>query len=428
METPFFSVDKRLLALSDKALERAAGAMAHIEAVTEYNQQKVLSAFIEGQVSESHFVATTGYGYGDRGRDKLDEVFARAMGAEDALVRHSILSGTHAIAIALFGILRPGDTLLAVTGAPYDTLEDVIGLRGDSPGSLKEFGVSYRQVALDAAGRPDIPAIEAALEIGGPVRMVHIQRSRGYNLRPSLSVEDIGRIIAAVKAKSPQTVVFVDNCYGEFVERTEPTAVGADLMAGSLIKNPGGGIADNGGYICGRADLVELCSYRMTTPGLGREVGASLGHNRALFMGLFNAPHVVGEALKTAAYCAALFELLGYPVTPRSDERRADIIQAVRLGTPEALVAFCQGMQRGAPVDAFVVPEPWDMPGYDSQVIMAAGAFTLGASIELSADAPLREPYAAYMQGGLNFHSGKLGVLLAAQSMLEKGVLTLPSN
>ena len=428
METPFFSVDKRLLALSDKALERAAGAMAHIEAVTEYNQQKVLSAFIEGQVSESHFVATTGYGYGDRGRDKLDEVFARAMGAEDALVRHSILSGTHAIAIALFGILRPGDTLLAVTGAPYDTLEDVIGLRGDSPGSLKEFGVSYRQVALDAAGRPDIPAIEAALEIGGPVRMVHIQRSRGYNLRPSLSVEDIGRIIAAVKAKSPQTVVFVDNCYGEFVERTEPTAVGADLLAGSLIKNPGGGIADNGGYICGRADLVELCSYRMTTPGLGREVGASLGHNRALFMGLFNAPHVVGEALKTAAYCAALFELLGYPVTPRSDERRADIIQAVRLGTPEALVAFCQGMQRGAPVDAFVVPEPWDMPGYDSQVIMAAGAFTLGASIELSADAPLREPYAAYMQGGLNFHSGKLGVLLAAQSMLEKGVLTLPSN
>lgn len=269
METPFFSVDKRLLALSDKALERAAGAMAHIEAVTEYNQQKVLSAFIEGQVSESHFVATTGYGYGDRGRDKLDEVFARAMGAEDALVRHSILSGTHAIAIALFGILRPGDTLLAVTGAPYDTLEDVIGLRGDSPGSLKEFGVSYRQVALDAAGRPDIPAIEAALEIGGPVRMVHIQRSRGYNLRPSLSVEDIGRIIAAVKAKSPQTVVFVDNCYGEFVERTEPTAVGADLMAGSLIKNPGGGIADNGGYICGRADLVELCSYRMTTPAWG---------------------------------------------------------------------------------------------------------------------------------------------------------------
>ncbi len=428
METPFFPIDPRLLALSDKAMERAAGAVARIEAVTEYNQQKVLSAFIEGQVSESHFVATTGYGYGDRGRDKLDEVFARAMGAEDALVRHSILSGTHAIAIALFGILRPGDTLLAVTGAPYDTLEDVIGLRGESPGSLREFGIAYRQVPLDAAGRPDIPAIEAALVSGGPVRMVHIQRSRGYNLRPSLSVGDIGRIIAAVKSKSPETIVFVDNCYGEFVERTEPTAVGADLMAGSLIKNPGGGIADNGGYICGRAELVERCSYRMTTPGLGREVGASLGHNRSLFMGLFNAPHVVGEALKTAVYCAALFELLGYEVTPRSGEPRADIIQAVRLGTPEALVAFCQGMQRGAPVDAFVVPEPWDMPGYDSQVIMAAGAFTLGASIELSADAPLREPYAAYMQGGLNFHSGKLGVLLAAQSMLEKGVLTLPSN
>ena len=426
MENAFFQIDSRLQSLSEQALQKAAPAFCAIDANTEYNQQKVLSAFIQGQVSESHFTATTGYGYGDRGRDKLDEVFARAMGTEDALVRHSILSGTHAITLALFGVLRPGDVLLAATGAPYDTLHDVIGLNGPSSGSLREFGIGYREVPLNEAGRPDLPAIAAALdELGDKAKMVHIQRSRGYNLRPSLSVADIGEIIAVVRQHKPEAVVFVDNCYGEFVERQEPSAVGADLMAGSLIKNPGGGIADNGGYICGRRDLVEMCACRMTTPGLGREVGASLGHNRALFMGLFSAPHVVGEALKTAVFCAALFELLGYEVTPRADEPRADIIQAVKLRTPQALIAFCQGMQKGAPVDAFVTPEPWDMPGYDSQVIMAAGAFTMGASIELSADAPLREPYAAYMQGGLNFHSGKLGVLLAAQSMLEQGVLSL---
>ena len=424
METPFFSIDSRLRALSDQTEAAVCAAFQRIDAITEYNQQKVLSAFIQGGVSESHFTATTGYGYGDRGRDKLDEVFARTMGAEDALVRHSILSGTHAIAIALFGVLRPGDVMLAATGAPYDTLADVIGMNGPSDGSLREFGVSYRQVDLAADGYPDIAGVEAALD-DPAVRLVHIQRSRGYSLRPSLSVAKIGELIAAVKAKRPDVVVFIDNCYGEFAEREEPTAVGADLMAGSLIKNPGGGIAENGGYICGRRDLVEKCAYRMTTPGLGREVGASLGHNRTLFMGLFHAPHVVGEAMKTAVYCASLFGLLGYDASPSREEARADIIQTVRLGTPEALVAFCQGMQRGAPVDAFVTPEPWDMPGYDDPVIMAAGAFTLGASIELSADAPLREPYAAYMQGGLNYHSGKMGVLLAAQSMLEKGCFTL---
>ena len=424
METPFFLIDHRLRAISDQAEAEACAAVQRIDAVTEYNQQKVLAAFIESGVSESHFTATTGYGYGDRGRDKLDEVFAKAMGAEDALVRHSILSGTHAIAIALFGILRPGDRMLAATGAPYDTLADVIGMNGPSDGSLREFGVDYRQVELAEDGYPDIAGVTAALE-DPAVRLVHIQRSRGYSLRPSLSVAKIGELIAAVKAKRPDVVVFIDNCYGEFAEREEPTAVGADLMAGSLIKNPGGGIAENGGYICGRRDLVEKCAYRMTTPGLGREVGASLGHNRTLFMGLFHAPHVVGEAMKTAVYCASLFGLLGYDASPSREEARADIIQTVRLGTPEALVAFCQGMQRGAPVDAFVTPEPWDMPGYDDPVIMAAGAFTLGASIELSADAPLREPYAAYMQGGLNYHSGKMGVLLAAQSMLEKGCFTL---
>lgn len=423
MNTPFFTVDKRLDAVSQKAMEDIAPSFAAIEETTEFNQQKVLRAFIDHRVSDTLFAATTGYGYGDRGRDTLDEVFAQVMGAQDALVRHSIVSGTHAITIALSGVLRPGDVLLAATGAPYDTLEKVIGIRGNAPGSLREFGIGYRQVDLDEQGHPRIPAIVEALT--DEVKVVHIQRSRGYDPRPSLTVAEIGAIAAAVKAERPDVIVFVDNCYGEFVERTEPTQAGADLMAGSLIKNPGGGIAENGGYICGRADLVELCSYRMTTPGLGREVGASLGHNRPLYMGLFHAPHVVGEALKTAQYTAALFSRLGFDVSPAPGEMRADIIQTVKLGTPEGLVAFCQGMQKGAPVDAFVVPEPWDMPGYENPVIMAAGAFIMGASIELSADGPLREPYAAYMQGGLNFHSGKVGVLLAAQSMLEQGALTL---
>lgn len=425
MQSNFFTIDPRLAELAEQAQKRAEKQFAVIEAVTEYNQQKVLSAFIRHQVSESHFVPTTGYGYGDRGRDTLDAVFAEVMGTEDALVRHSILSGTHAIAIALFGVLRPGDTMLAATGEPYDTLLPVIGADGNSPGSLTEFGVGYQKVDLTETGKPDLDAIRQALRRISTVKLIHIQRSRGYSLRPSLSVEQIGEIIRVIRQEKPDAVVFVDNCYGEFVEKVEPSAVGADLMAGSLIKNPGGGIAENGGYICGRYDLVELCSYRMTTPGLGREVGASLGHNRTLYMGLFHAPHVVGEALKTAVFCAALMELAGYEASPSSEETRADIIQALKLHTPEALIAFCQGMQKGAPVDAFVTPEPWNMPGYDSQVIMAAGAFTMGASIELSADAPLREPYAAYMQGGLNYHSGKIGVLLAAQSMLEQGFLQL---
>ena len=424
MNTPFFTVDPRLSALSDKAMERAADAFARIEEVSAYNQQKVLAAFIHNKVSESHFTPTTGYGYGDRGREVMDAVFAEAMGAEDALVRHYLLSGTHAITVALFGLLRPGDTLLAATGAPYDTLETVIGKTG-AEGSLMEHGVAYREVPLNSEQRPDLPAVQAALRADPAIRVVHIQRSRGYNTRESLSVAAIGAIIAAVREVRPEVTVFVDNCYGEFVEKTEPTAVGADVMAGSLIKNPGGGIAENGGYICGRHDLVERIAARMTTPGLGREVGASLGHNRTLFMGLFQSPHVVGEALKTAVYAAALFEELGYEVSPRATAPRADIVQVVKLGDPEALIAFCRGMQSGAPVDAFVVPEPWDMPGYDSPVIMAAGAFTMGASIELSADAPLREPFAAYMQGGINFPSGQMGVLLAAQSMLEAGALKL---
>lgn len=426
MNTPFFNIDPRLDAISRRAEEAARSAFARIDEITEYNQQKVLSAYIRHQVSETHFVPTTGYGYGDRGRDALDEILADIMGAEDALIRHSIVSGTHAIAIALFAMLRPGDTLLAATGAPYDTLEKVIGHTEPSAGSLAEYGVSYQQVdLLEDTQTPNILGIQEALKQNKSIRMVHIQRSRGYNTRPSLTIQWIERIIKAVRAVRDDVVVFVDNCYGEFVETREPCDVGADLIAGSLIKNPGGGIAENGGYLCGTKECIEQCAYRMTTPGLGREVGASLGHNRSLYMGLFQAPHVVGEALKTAVYAAALFSSFGFEVSPSVDEQRADIIQTVLLRNSDNLVAFCQGMQKGAPVDSFVVPEPWDMPGYTSQVIMAAGAFTMGASIELSADAPLREPFAAYMQGGLNYHSGKIGVLLAAQSMLEKGYLDI---
>lgn len=311
--------------------------------------------------------------------------------------------------------------MLSVTGTPYDTLQGVIGINGSSSGSLKEFGIHYQEIALQQDGTPDYEKMKQQIKPG--LKMVYIQRSRGYTLRPSLRVEEIGKIAALAKAQAPDCIVMVDNCYGEFVQTEEPLSYGADLMAGSLIKNPGGGIAPTGGYIAGRKDLVEQCSYRLTTPGTGKEIGATLGQNRELFMGAFHAPHVTGEALKTAVFASAFYELLGYEVTPRYCEPRADIIQVLKLEKERALIAFCQGIQKGAPVDSFVVPEPWDMPGYDSQVIMAAGAFTLGGSIELSADAPLREPYAAWMQGSLNFHSGKVGVMLAAQSMLDQGVL-----
>ncbi len=418
---PYFKIDNQIKEAAEKAAHMVENVIRKIDETTDYNQQKMLSAFIEAGVSESHFVASTGYGYGDRGRDALDLVYAKAFGAEDALVRHNFVSGTHALTVALFGVLRPGDTILSVTGIPYDTLRGVIGITGDGNGSLKEFGVKYEQLELKADGTPDYA--EIAKRVNPNIKMVYIQRSRGYSLRPSLFVEDIEKIAKLAKQQAPDCIVMVDNCYGEFVQTEEPVSRGADLMAGSLIKNPGGGVAPTGGYIAGRKDLVESCSYRLTTPGTGREIGATLGNNRELFMGAFHAPHVTGEALKTAAFTAALFSLFGYDVTPRYDEPRADIIQAVLLRKEAALIAFCQGVQKGAPVDSFVVPEPWDMPGYDCKVIMAAGAFTLGASIELSADAPLREPYAAWMQGGLNYHSGRLGAMLAAQSMLERGIL-----
>nr|WP_319489360.1 methionine gamma-lyase family protein [uncultured Caproiciproducens sp.] len=418
---PYFKIDTKIKIAAEKASQMIAPVLNRIDETTDYNQQKMMAAFNEAGVSESHFAASTGYGYGDRGRDALDVVYARALGAQDALVRYNFVSGTHALTVALFGVLRPGDVMLNVTGIPYDTLRGVIGITGDGNGSLKEFGIRYEQMELKADGTPDYDEIEK--KVNPKIKMVYIQRSRGYSLRPSLFVEDIEKIAKIVKKKAPDCIVMVDNCYGEFVQTQEPASRGADLMAGSLIKNPGGGIAPTGGYIAGRKDLVESCSYRLTTPGIGREIGATLGNNRELFMGAFHAPHVTGEALKTASFTAALFSLFGYDVTPNYDEPRADIIQAVLLRREEALIAFCKGVQKGAPVDSFVSPEPWDMPGYDCKVIMAAGAFTLGASIELSADAPLREPYAAWMQGGLNYHSGRLGAMLAAQSMLEQDIL-----
>ena len=414
-----FSFDKRVEELSLKALETAKKEFETIDEITEYNQKKMLRAFIDNHVSESMFTESTGYGYNDRGREVIDLVFSQAVGAEDAIVRHNFTCGTHTLTVALFGVLRPGDTMLSVTGRPYDTIQPVIGISkdGDDMGSLKDYGVKYDEVSLTADGRIDYEAIEKRLA-QGDVKMVYIQRSRGYSLRPSLSVAEIKKIVDITK-KTSSAMVMVDNCYGEFVEKLEPTDVGADLMAGSLIKNPGGGIAKTGGYIAGKKEYVEKCAYRLTTPGLGREVGATLGHSRELFMGIFSAPHVVGEALKTAAFTSALFTLMGFDPTPEVGESRHDIIQAVRLRNSENLIAFCQGIQKGSPVDSFVTPEPWEMPGYDSEVIMAAGAFTLGSSIELSADAPLREPFAVWLQGGLNFHSAKVAVMYAAENVMK---------
>lgn len=413
----FFNLSDEIQVLSEKALSKCGEKFLEIDKLTEYNQQKVLKAFINNGVSESHFSGSTGYGYGDRGREVLDELTAEIFGAEDAIIRHSFASGTHTLCVMLFGVLRPGDNVLCVTGKPYDTIHSVIGLSGEGMGSLKDFGVTFDIVDLLPDGTVDYESVKKSLSEKN-YKAVYVQRSRGYTLRPTLNSDDIRRITATVKANS-KAIVMLDNCYGEFTEYEDPSSLGVDLFAGSLIKNPGGGIAKCGGYIAGKKELVELCSYRMTTPGVGREVGATLGNSRDIFMGLFNAPHVTGEALKVAVFTAALFEEMGYEVSPKSNERRADIIQSIKLGTPEKLVAFCQGLQSGSVVDSYVVPEPWAMPGYDSDVIMAAGAFTNGSSIELSADAPLREPYAVWLQGGLNFHSGKIGVLLGAQRVLK---------
>ena len=421
----FFEISNRIDELSKVALEKAKPVFEGIDQLTEYNQQKVLSAFIRNRVDETDFNTTTGYGYSDKGREKLDNLVADIFGAESAIIRAGALaSGTHTLAVCLYGILRPNDVMLCVTGTPYDTLHSTIGLNGKNmgDGTLADFGVHYQQIDLTENDEIDYEAIEECAK-DKDIRMVYIQRSRGYSLRHTISIAEIEKLCEIVHRVNKRAIVMVDNCYGEFTEKLEPTQVGADLIAGSLIKNAGGGIAPSGGYIAGRKDLVELCGYRLTTPGLGTELGATLGQNRSIFMGLFNSPHVVGEALKTAIFAASLFTELGFKVTPEVTETRHDIIQAICLENSENLIAFCQGLQKGAPVDSYVTPEPWDMPGYDNQVIMSAGAFTSGSSIELSADAPLREPFAVWMQGGLNFHSGKLGVMLAAEEMLKRGLI-----
>ncbi|MBQ4105484.1 MAG: methionine gamma-lyase family protein [Clostridia bacterium] len=413
----FFSVDKSVRDASDKALTMCREQFQKIDEIRGYNQIKMLKAFQEARVSESMFGGSSGYGYGDRGRDALDEVYAYAFDAEDALVRHNFVSGTHALTVALFGVLRPGDVMLSVASTPYDTLRGAIGIDSDYSGSLKDFGVIYKEVDLKSDGTLDYEAIEK--EIAQKPRMVYIQRSRGYELRPSLLFEDIKRICEITRRVSPESVIMLDNCYGEFVELESPHKCGVDLMAGSMIKNPGGAIARTGGYISGRRDLVEQAAFRLTTPGTGKELGATLDTVREMFLGAYNAPHITGEAMKTAVFSAALFELLGYEVTPRYNEDRGDIIQVLKLSSDTELVEFCRGIQAASPVDSFVVPEPSDMPGYDCQVVMASGAFTLGSSIELSCDAPLRPPFAVWLQGAHNFDAGRLGIMLAAQRVIN---------
>ncbi len=415
-----FGISDKTLKLVSEAEESIKEQFKHIENICEINQLRVMKAFADNRVSDSHFVATTGYGYDDLGRDTLDRVYADIMGAEDALVRHNFISGTHTISTALFAVLRPNDILVSITGKPYDTLEEVIGIQGEAGnGSLKDFGVKYVQIDLKHDGTPDLEQIKFTLTHMN-VKAVTIQRSKGYGWRPTYSAKDIGALIEFVKEISPETICIVDNCYGEFVETEEPTAYGADLIAGSLIKNPGGGLAPTGGYIAGKQKYVELCAYRLTSVGIGKEAGASLGFNRQMYQGLFMAPHVVSQALKAAVLCSAVFEKLGFEVDPKPNEIRHDIIQSIKFGDPDKVTAFCQGIQKGAPVDSFVTPEPWDMPGYSSQVIMAAGAFIQGASIELSADAPIKPPYIAYMQGGLTYESAKLGIMVAADKMIRK--------
>lgn len=412
-----YGFDSRLTELAEQAEKNCAEAFARIDKTAEYCGAKVLKAFSDNRISESCFYGSTGYGYGDIGRESIDKVFAQVLGTEDALVRFNFVSGTHALSTALFGVLRTGDKIVSITGKPYDTLEEVIGIAGErGNGSLMDYGVEYGQVDLLPDGEPDYTAITEGVK---GAKVAYIQRSRGYSLRRAYTVDDIEKMVQAVKKGNPDAIIMIDNCYGEFVEEREPSDVGADVIIGSLIKNAGGGIARTGGYIAGRADLVELCSYRLTCVGMGKEVGCTLDMNREMLLGLFMAPDVVAAALKTSAFASELFTLLGYKCSPRKDDKHGDIITAIELGNEERLCAFCRGIQKGAPVDAFVTPEPWDMPGYTSKVIMAAGAFTMGASIELSADAPIREPYAVWMQGGITYTSGKLGVMLAAQEMLD---------
>ena len=415
-------VSDKVLCFGQEVLAGLSDQFRHIDQVAEFNQAKVIAAMQKNRVNATHFNLSTGYGYDDEGRDNLERVYADCFGTEAALVRPQITCGTHALALALGANLLPGDELLSPVGGPYDTLEEVIGIR-PSPCSLKEYGVSYRQVDLLPGGGFDYDGIRAA--INEKTKLITIQRSKGYATRPSYSVEEIGKLIAFCKECKPDVLCMVDNCYGEFVETQEPTNVGADMVVGSLIKNLGGGLAPTGGYVCGRKECIERCAYRLSAPGLGREVGANLGLLTSFYQGLFLAPTVVSSAVRGAVFAAGCYEKLGFRVVPGSGETRRDIIQAVELGSREAMVAFCKGIQSAAPVDSYVTPEPWAMPGYESEVIMAAGAFVQGASIELSADGPIRPPYAVYIQGGLTWFHAKLGILMSIQKLLDAGIIEM---
>lgn len=415
-------IDREVLEFGNRILDNLRERFDEYDKIAEYNQLKVLKAFKECRVSENCFYETTGYGYNDRGREVLEKVYAHVFHTEDALVRPQITCGTHALALALSANLRPGDELISVSGKPYDTLEEVIGIR-ESKGSLFEYGITYSQVDLLPDGSFDFDGISNA--ISKKTRLIAIQRSKGYLTRPTLSVSAIGEVIRHIKSINPDIIVMVDNCYGEFVETVEPSDVSADMTVGSLIKNPGGGLAPIGGYIAGKKECIENCAYRLTSPGLGREVGATLNVLRSFYQGLFLAPTVAISALKGAVFAANVFENLGYDVFPKANDERHDIIQAVTLNDPDALIAFCKGIQSAAPVDGYVTPQPWAMPGYDSDVIMAAGTFISGASIELSADGPLKPPYNVYFQGGLTFPHAKYGILCALSQLKEKGIVTL---
>ena len=410
-------ISEKTRRLAEAAEQDCRDIFEHIDRVAQANAEKVLAAFQDNRVSDTMFSGTTGYGYDDIGRDTLDKIYAQVFGAEDAIVRVQFVNGTHTLTAALFGMLRPGDTLVSVIGAPYDTLQGVIGMTGDAPGNLRQYGVTYRQVDTTPDGKPDLAAIAAGVH---GAKAVLIQRSRGYSVRDSLTIPVLREVIETVRKAEPNAYIMVDNCYGEFVDTIEPPELGADIIAGSLIKNPGGGLAVTGGYIAGRHELVEAAAMRLTCPGIGRECGATMGQNRLLYQGFFLAPHVTAQALKTAVFCARIMENLGYHALPRYDAPRADIVQMIEFGKGEALERFCRGIQRGAPVDSFVTPVPWDMPGYEDPVIMAAGSFVQGASIELSADGPMRAPFTAYLQGGLTYESGKTGILLAVEELLKE--------
>lgn len=421
--TEELKIEPKVLDLISQAEEEIQEEFEALDDIMAYNQYKVLTAFQENRVSDTHFAWNTGYGYDDAGREALEKVYADIFGTEAALVRPIIVNGTHALTLTLTGILRPGDELIYCTGAPYDTLEEVIGIRGEGKGSLAEFGVSYKQVELTEEGDIDLTALKKA--ISPKTRMVTVQRATGYGWRKAITIDQIEEWASFVHGIDPDIICMVDNCYGEFLDTKEPTQVGADVLAGSLIKNPGGGLALTGGYIAGRKDLIDHISYRMTSPGIGGECGLTFGQTRTMFQGLFIAPKTVNGAVKGAALCAKTFEKLGYDVCPKAEEKRSDIIEAVKLGSPEAVVAFCEGIQAAAPIDAYVKPIPWDMPGYEDQVVMAAGAFVQGSSIELSADAPIRPPYIVYFQGGLTYEHSKFGVIKALQTLYEKELVTI---